>query len=435
VIGIFVIACALRVLFVLVAIRTEYDPYRLLKGDLRSYAALGVSLARGEGFSDHYYGTLPDFFRDPAHVRSDRPAEPTARKPPGYPLFLALVFRVAGYRLVPVLFLQAILDAASVLLVYAVAREIGLGRWALACSALAALYYPFWTEAALILYETLLTFLTLLSIHGVLRWVARPSPTRAWWPGLAIGATLLVKPTIVPLIVVALLAGIWQRPREALGGAAVMLVAVCVVIAPWVIRNYHHSGRALLFSTYGGGHHLLLLYNRYNDDPATAIYKWPGYISEDYAGFREVVLPATETPRPDGMPLILAESRQDQARRRAAIAFAVDNPAQVLRAWRSTFANMWRLDHRGASLHRRATNLLFYVALIPFFLAGVLAALRRPDRRTMVVVGFFAASVLLHTVVASQVRYRVALMPLFFLIATLGMRQLTEWRRGRSAHP
>lgn len=292
------LACAVRLITVLVTIEGESNPYRKLQGDPTKYSALAVSLARGEGFSSHYDRGIAEFFRDPEHFRPLDSVNPTASKPPGYPLFLAAIFRIAGYRLIPILVIQALVGAASTLLVYVIARELGLGAWALVCYAIAVLYYPFWYEAALISYETLLTFLVLLSLWCVIRWLDGRSIGMASLTGLIIGFTTLVKPVILMLVAVGIVIAFIDtnatKTRAAtLRSITAMVIALCVVVVPWVIRNYAHSGRVLLFSTYGGGYHLLLMYNPYNLNPRRGIYHDPGYISEDYPGWQEVVAPQT----------------------------------------------------------------------------------------------------------------------------------------------
>lgn len=64
---------------------------------------------------------------------------------------------------------------------------------------------------------------------------------------------------------------------------------------------------------------------------------------------------------------------------------------------------------------------------MPFFLIGVYAAVRTGSPPTLLLLGFFAAAVAFHTIVPSQLRYRLAFMPVFFVIATLGIREAAAW--------
>ena len=122
-IGLCLLGVALRIGTVLVALRTDYNPYVQVRqvGDVVEFTAIAVSLAKGEGLSQHYEPVIGDFFQDPDRVQPTRPPVPTVRRPVGYPLFLALLFRLVGFRLVPVLMVQALLSAVSTLLVYLIA--------------------------------------------------------------------------------------------------------------------------------------------------------------------------------------------------------------------------------------------------------------------------------------------------------------------------
>jgi 4-amino-4-deoxy-L-arabinose transferase-like glycosyltransferase len=160
---------------------------------------------------------------------------------PGYPLFLAGVYTVAGRGVWPVLLLQSLLGAGSCLLLYLIGRRAGDLQARLA-SLLLALSpgHVYYTNA--LRFEVLSAFLALAALHLFLLSLDRP----VWWRGLATGvvtgASILVRvPTM--LLGAAFLALAWRRhesswPRAALRALAPIVAGVVLAIGPWTVRNY-----------------------------------------------------------------------------------------------------------------------------------------------------------------------------------------------------
>jgi 4-amino-4-deoxy-L-arabinose transferase-like glycosyltransferase len=253
---------------------------------MATYVALGVSLAKGEGYSEHYRSGLPDFFKNPREFRPKQPPTPTAKKAIGYPLFLAAVFSIFGYHLATVLYLQAILSALTTLLIYAVGRQVGSPKTAMTAYAISVFYCCFWFDAIMLLVEALLIFLTLLFVYFLIRWFMKPSFSRGFWTGLVGGSAFLVRPVVLPFIILCLLWGYvryWQQKETKIFtiSAIGLIVGLVLILAPWTIRNYRHSKRILLTPTFGG-YQFLLVYNPYNLNFAS--YGIPGFLNESYPG-------------------------------------------------------------------------------------------------------------------------------------------------------
>jgi Dolichyl-phosphate-mannose-protein mannosyltransferase len=185
---------------------------------------------------------------------------PLDARAPGYPAFLASVFVFAGNSSRAVMLVQAVLDLATCFLVAMIAArltpEFARRRVALAALWLAALC-PFTANySAVVLTETLVTFLTALAILLLLE-AERGAPRnavgdasgarRAWSPwflaGLVGGFGALVRPE-TPLLFVAAglaLAAKWLRPVDwmKLARAGVLLAAgLLLPMLPWAARNW-----------------------------------------------------------------------------------------------------------------------------------------------------------------------------------------------------
>jgi 4-amino-4-deoxy-L-arabinose transferase-like glycosyltransferase len=216
-------------------------PSRPLVSDERDYDALARGLAREGEYAED--------------------GRPTAYRAPGYPLFLAGAYLVAGPDPRAVRVVQAVLDVGAVALVYAIAAAIQPAA-GLAAALVWALYPPAVIYARLILPETLFTFLllfwTLLAVRAP--W------ERAWAMaalGAGVGLLAWVKPASLLLLLTLPLAP-WSRglerggePHPRLLRAAIpLLLGAAVAVAPWVARNARVMG-APVFTT-GAGPVLLI---------------------------------------------------------------------------------------------------------------------------------------------------------------------------------
>lgn len=430
-IGLLLIACLVRLLTVMMALRNaQYRPeVQLASGaDMTCYTALAVSLSKGEGYSTHYAPVLSEFFRDPLHMRPQTSATPTVCRTIGYPLFLALIFRIFGYHILAVLLIQALLSAFSVLVVYVIGRQVGPPRLALIACALAASYYPLWYKAIMLLSENLLIALTLLSLYGLIRWFLAPNVLTGCWAGAVVGATFLTKPVLAPVLPLFLLAAYryhaQRMPRAFWAATAALVVAMLAVVSCWGIRNFRQSGRWIVTPSIGG-YHLLLLYNETNR--AGELYRDSGFIDEGYPNFQAKALAPLALHLPASTPPVLAEHLQDQAYGRAAIRFLLGHPGHFFRMIPRTMWNTWRPTYPRAKLIRKLSDWVWYVGLTPFVLAGVVIAVRRRNIPALLLAGFLAYVVAYHAVLASQIRYRIIAMPVWFILAALGLTEMFRW--------
>jgi 4-amino-4-deoxy-L-arabinose transferase-like glycosyltransferase len=122
-----------------------------------------------------------------------------------------------------------------------VAREVAGPRAGLIAAAIAAVYPNYWVNYGTGLAETLALFLVAAVLLAAYRLVRRPSLPRAMWLGALCGLAaltraeqlLLVVAVVVPVALVAR-----SNPmRQRLAYAAVGILAVLVMIAPWVGFN------------------------------------------------------------------------------------------------------------------------------------------------------------------------------------------------------
>lgn len=190
--------------------------------------------ARGIAFDDW---TPREPFDDPG-VRTS----PYFR-PPGYPFFLAAVYRVFGPGYLAPRAVQALLGLGTALLGFILARRFfGPATASLTATGLCG-YWTFAYFEAELQAVSLLIFLWLAFLNLITLRVERRTLWIAAAAGLIGGAAVLVRPNFLAVAAVAAVWIAWNRRRD--GGvkwSAVLLLGVLVAVAPVTLRNYRVSG-------------------------------------------------------------------------------------------------------------------------------------------------------------------------------------------------
>lgn len=201
-------------------------PNNRLESDASQYDFLASNLARGQGYVDYY----PQF---ELHA--------TAFRPPAYPFFLSLVYRVLwpspGIGRATNVILGVAVVAALTLLV-----DRHLGRRAAVVAGLTTALLPnFLANDTYVLTEPL----SLLLLVALLRWVA---DERWALVGLTTGALILTRPSAQYLVV---LLGVFLVRHVGWRRAVASLVLAALVVAPWIGRNWVELGSPVLVTSNG----------------------------------------------------------------------------------------------------------------------------------------------------------------------------------------
>jgi len=167
---------------------------------------------------------------------------PAAERGPGYPAFIALVYRVLGHQPQAAILLQIILSALTAGIVCIIGYSLG-GRVAgLASGLLLAIDLPSIIYANLLLTETLSALIILITVWLLLLgWQA--SGMRHMFLLLATGvmagiaAYVRTASVLWPAVLVGCNAIYSRQASRSLKGAAYIVVGFVVVLTPWVVRN------------------------------------------------------------------------------------------------------------------------------------------------------------------------------------------------------
>lgn len=199
-------------------------------------------------------GDAADYLRLAQGLRAggyiDTAGQPTAFRPPLYPLFLALTGPDARVAVI----VQSVLGAGNCLLTVALAARWLTGPAPWLAGLLLAVDPVQASASSRLLSEVLYQTLFLLSLLAL---DARRSPRRAALSGLLSGLSLLVRTAALPVLL-ALLAAWVRREAPRLRAALLFLAAAALAVSPWLVRNALVLGAPVL-STQGG----ITLYSSY----------------------------------------------------------------------------------------------------------------------------------------------------------------------------
>ena len=360
-------------------------PRSLAESDAPTYYELADNLLSGTGY--RYSAAEP----------------PTARRTPGYPLFLASVFKVFGRDFRAVRVGQCLLDAVSTYLVFAICMLLFGNYIAGVLAALAyALYPPAVLGATFILSETLYTFLMLLFVFTCLQGMRSRRYALFAVSGIFLGLSTLTRPGALPLpLVLLVIAVIWKR--DMYKGFLVLAVAFSLTMLPWGLRNKRDMGKFIPTSTLVGGN----LYKG-NHLPTQGAY----FMSTDSLLTDEIKLEVAGATEVERDSILQAEAiKMIKSQKAGTAALAIK---KIPRLW-------FNLGYG----RKPSTKSLAIAGLhAVFLLLGIYGLARTPAATrylNMVPVTTIVLSTILYLAVAAEVRFVFPLIPLLLPYSAYGL--------------
>lgn len=380
-------------------------------------AVLGIALNRDDP-------PLPDSELYRAYASRIAEGEPYdldgngALRTPGYPIFIAFCWSIAGSdNRISVLIAQALLGAGTVLLVALMGRRLEARGWprgtAITSGAIAC-FEPYGLMlGTLELSETLFTFLMLLSVWTSMRCIDGGEARGTWIAsivaGISAGAAILVRPSALLLVPIAAVGWLMAHSafRQSWIPLAITLLATLATLSPWWIRNFQRYG-AFVPTTLNVGESLYDGLNPRADGGSNMEFK--------------------NTLATSGM----TEQERDRYWRTEAIDWARANPDRVLSlAFEKLgrFWSPWPNERRFQTPVFVVPTTLYTVPVYLLSAVGLWVSVRggRPNGVLLAVslapILYFAA---MHGVFVSSVRYRAVAMPTFVLLAGLGAQSLVR---------
>jgi len=246
------------------AIRYEVADQAYFGGDIWYYQSIAVNLASGEGFrigsikdfSEYKFDMTPDPHREEGYKIQLKENFLAINRhyfhgSPGYPFFLAGVYRVAGIHPIAAKYANIFLVALAAALIPVISARMWRYN-GLAPGVFASLFFIFRhaPDPSLLLGEPLIMFL--LAAWGVLftYWEKNFSIVRIVVLGLLTTVLILVKTYPLLVLLAAAFIGL-NHPsrRKGLAMAALYVGIVAGLIFPWSVYATRHSDRVVLVST------------------------------------------------------------------------------------------------------------------------------------------------------------------------------------------
>ncbi len=194
----------------------------------------------------------------PAHADDPEIRTTPYGRPPGYPYFLAVVYRFLGLNYGAPRIVQMALGLANLLLLYLLGKAwFGRGS-GLAAAALGAVFWSFIYFEGELNSPVLEVFLYLAMAGALWKWFTSGRWDWALLAGLLLGLHALVRPNVLLPGVFAAGWMVWTAwkskfaLKRGMAHAALFLLAVAAVISPAVVRNYRVAHEFVLISYYGG---------------------------------------------------------------------------------------------------------------------------------------------------------------------------------------
>jgi 4-amino-4-deoxy-L-arabinose transferase-like glycosyltransferase len=373
----------------------------LVRGDTVEYNQIAVNLVQGEGYA--YFD----------------PPQPTAFRPPGYPVFLAAVYKVFGVSLLAARFAQAFLRAGTCVLIFLTARVL-FGTRAAGVAAVASVFYPFFLyyHVGPVAAEGLYTFLLVLLLFLLQLGLRRRGSALWFLSGTVLGAAFLTAPRIFlfPVFLVMLMPmALSSRKRAAV--CTVLLVLGCgLVMLPWTVRNYIVFDRVVLVTTHGG-YDLLAGVN-----PDYRVWRERDERSEVFQEHARQVRGVLEEDLSSvtGMSLRPREDAVDTEGYRVALGVLIDQPGEILGNIPFKLSEFWKiLPVRDGPHDTFLYRLLWIMTMDLLTVLGAVGVFLTIGqwRYTLPLVLCVLSASLVHLVFTAQHRYQTAVMPFVIMFA------------------
>jgi len=371
------------------------------------YDQIATNLVEGHGYR---------FYPDTAR---------TLMREPGYPFFLAGLFLVFGFGFTAVKVANMALGVGAAWLMTCIARKLSNSKLLIFGSPLLFLFHP----GTLIAesrggIEVIFTFLITLFMLTLYKAIKGNRGLDYVVSGGVLGLAVLVKstPLLFPLVVLAYLL-IFERqriPKLAMcWNVALMVIAMFVVLSPWILRNYFLVGKFVpTASVLGVSAHA----GQYICSHLSSDKRW---LDLDRAAARERSKRARELGYPfqDGYYQYFYSS-DDEVKfssylLRGVIAEYQNSPMLFIRCVRSNLFNFW---FAGKTWKSTTVNLVVQLPLLLLALVGTGLSIRNKKLKPiapMILLILYVTAVCLP--ILAQARYSIPLIPFLSLLACFAL--------------
>lgn len=367
---------------------------------------------------------------------------------PGYPYFLALIYRLTGGSYLWVRLIQMLLGLGSCLLAFFFGRRWFGSAVGLIFAGLMSFYWVFIYFEGELLEPSLLVFLALALTYILGLWSERFTLKRALVAGILLGLYALVRQNIIPFgaVVLAWVYWVLREKGELDGfkkGAIAFVLGAALMILPATVRNYVVAHDLVLISSSGGIN--LYIGNNPSADGCTSIApEFPRWTSHDY--------PHIVKAMGDAVGQELTYSEASKMFSRAAINWIKTNPSQAAALTLKKALLFWgpvevsnekedefeRMHYRTLKCTPGNFAMVFSLALVGTMLGFSLFNRRNgdlADRKQyqvfVLVVSFILVYFLTYLPFFVAGRFRVPIIPFLLLLAAITLSRIGGFLKNR----
>lgn len=420
---IFIISFVIRLIYI-------YFIPTTLFSDQSGYDLLAVGISEGEG-----YGPTPLLM---GGVSSSACTD-YSFMPPGYPFFLAIIYRIFGHNILIAKIFQAFIGSFTCIIIYFIGKNIFNKKIGILSALVAAFYPTFIIFSGLLFTETLYIFLVSLAILYLLKDFDQPSVKNLLIIGLSLGLAMLTRTIImffIPFILLWMILyssskNLSEKPsssesypstkqkKKNLMRFFVLFIIIMCVISPWTVRNYNVHHEFVPISTNGG----VAFWYGNNPEPRSS-----------HIDFGDIT----------NNPLInmTDEVQRDRLGYKEGFKFIRENPCTFLFLCVKRFSNFWGLPiwffifyeynyfiipiSKLSFMVLAPLTVIPYIILIPLSIFGIIFHSR--SAKTSLLLLLISYYTIVHTIVMSTHRYHIAIVPFLIIFAIYGACSMNKVR-------
>ncbi|MCS7180324.1 MAG: glycosyltransferase family 39 protein, partial [bacterium] len=378
---IFFLALILRICFIL-TLDNSVDVW----GDW--WDELGWKIASGQGYwvNNPYFPDGPKFY---------------AWRSPGFPLFLALIYKIFGHSYFIAKIWLAVLSSLTCIFLYFIGKilvEKKIGLW----SSLFCAIYPssiFWT--GYLAPETITTFLVVLSVLLIL--ITENNDNNVWFlfiGFLTFGYLCITRPTFLILIPFIFLLSLVKYKKKILKKIGVMIISISIFPLLWGFRNLKVLNHFIITST-EGGIVFFIANNEYSLNSPSGFYH-----AENVEEFRN-----------------LTEVEIDKLLYKKTFDFIKKNPFTYIRLIFDRFIRYWRfyphtISGPGES-YKRIHQIISFISETPIIILGFLGIFKtfKYFQKWMLLYLLIFIYSGVNILIRTAIRYRFPVMPFLIIFA------------------
>lgn len=378
----FILAIIIRVGFIL-TLDNSVDVW----GDW--WDELGWKLATGKG-----YWVANPYFSGGQHFYSWRP--------PGFPLFLAFIYKISGHNFLAAKIGLALISSLTCILIYFLMKEFFNEKASLIAGLLYAIYPAsiFWT-GYLAPVSLVVFWMVLFSIY-LIKGKNKKRNSFFLLSGIFLGAGILTRSLFIVFLPLVLIWFLIEFKKKCLLKFIPFFVGSLLIVTPWIIRNYKIHKRFVLTSTEGG----IVCYIANNEKSLT---QPSGYWNPPPSFFKKF----------KGM----SEIEINNALYKLALKFIISHPKEYIKLVKDRLIRFWRFYPHTFSgpgkNYKKYHVILGFITFAPLIILsfiGFIFSLKKWRKYLWIYLGIAGWSIPIILFFKTVIRYREPIVPYLLVL-------------------